>query len=115
MKKKQIIALALVLALLCSLPVLAAGEDADDAADVLNALGLFRGTGEGYELDRSPTRAEVLVMLIKLSNRLEPLGKGPLVAVGFAEVACGVFVVEHGEPLCEGAPTYLVMYLRRKL
>lgn len=35
-------------------------------ADALNLLGLFRGTGSGYELERSPGRVEALVMLIRL-------------------------------------------------
>ena len=45
MKKKLRIALALVLALslLSALPALAAGTEENDAADALNALGLFQG------------------------------------------------------------------------
>lgn len=35
-------------------------------AEALNLLGLFRGTGTGYELERSPSRVEALVMLIRL-------------------------------------------------
>ena len=35
-------------------------------ANALNALGLFRGTGAGYELDKIPTRIQGLVMLIRL-------------------------------------------------
>ena len=35
-------------------------------ANTLNALGLFRGTGTGYELDKTPTRIQGLVMLIRL-------------------------------------------------
>ena len=71
MRKKLSIVLALVfmLSLLAAFPAFAAGDDADAAADALNALGLFQGTGEGYELDRAPTRAEALVMLIRLLGR----------------------------------------------
>ena len=68
-KLKTILALVLVLSLLSALPVFAAGEEATAAADALNALGLFQGTGQGYELDRAPTRAEALVMLIRLLGR----------------------------------------------
>ena len=70
MNKKLKIAVALVLALtlLSALPAFAAGEK-EAAADALNALGLFQGTGNGYELDRAPTRAEALVMLIRLLGR----------------------------------------------
>lgn len=35
-------------------------------AEALNLLGLFRGTGTGYELERSPSRVEALIMLIRL-------------------------------------------------
>ena len=68
-KLKIVLALALVLSLLSTLPVFAASEEATAAADALNALGLFQGTGQGYELDRAPTRAEALVMLIRLLGR----------------------------------------------
>jgi hypothetical protein len=37
-----------------------------DAANNLNSFGLFRGTDNGYELERAGTRAEALVMLIRL-------------------------------------------------
>ena len=71
MRKKLRIALALILALslLAAFPAFAAGDEATAAADALHALGLFQGTGEGYELDRAPTRAEALVMLIRLLGR----------------------------------------------
>ena len=35
-------------------------------ADGLYQLGLFKGTGTGYELERAPSRQEALVMLIRL-------------------------------------------------
>lgn len=44
--------------------------DYNAMADALKALALFRGstvaTGSGYELERTPTRAEALTMLIRL-------------------------------------------------
>lgn len=54
------------------IPSMAALSEAQSAAEYLYGLGLFRGTGtdsEGnpvFELDRSPTRAEALVMLLRL-------------------------------------------------
>lgn len=39
-------------------------------ADELYALGLFSGTDVGYELDRSATRAESIVMLLRLLGEL---------------------------------------------
>jgi len=38
-------------------------------ADDLKSLGLFLGTNEGYELDRSPTRTEAAVMLVRLLGK----------------------------------------------
>lgn len=38
----------------------------EDYANSLAPLGVFVGTGSGYELDRAPTRVEGLVMLIRL-------------------------------------------------
>lgn len=38
----------------------------DDYANSLAPLGVFVGTGSGYELNRAPTRIEGLVMLIRL-------------------------------------------------
>ncbi|MBQ8526011.1 MAG: S-layer homology domain-containing protein [Clostridia bacterium] len=35
-------------------------------ADVLNSLGLFKGTSKGYELDKSFTREESAVMLVRI-------------------------------------------------
>jgi hypothetical protein len=35
-------------------------------ADILNELGLFKGTNKGYELVRAPNRQEALIMLIRL-------------------------------------------------
>ncbi len=38
----------------------------ESSADTLFNLGLFRGTNNGYELERAPTRQEALIMLIRL-------------------------------------------------
>ena len=49
-----------------TLAVSAAAADFTGCADQLQALGLFRGSEQGYELDRAPTRAEAAVMLVRL-------------------------------------------------
>lgn len=71
MKIKKITAL-----LLAAVMILAVGSAAaaytpqhTGEADVLNTLGLFRGTGSGYELDRATSRAEALVMLTRLLGK----------------------------------------------
>ncbi len=38
----------------------------EDEAQRLNAMGLFRGSNHGFELNRRPTRQEALIMLIRL-------------------------------------------------
>lgn len=38
----------------------------ESQADTLFDLGLFKGTNNGYELERAPTRQEALIMLIRL-------------------------------------------------
>lgn len=53
------------------MPALASGssEESTQNADRLNALGLFKGTENGYELDKTPDRTQGLVMLIRLLGR----------------------------------------------
>ncbi len=54
-------------AALCSMFVAPSfASNFNDCADRLHEIGLFIGTGSGYELDRSPTRAEAAVMLVRL-------------------------------------------------
>ena len=71
MKKRLFSIVLIVVMLLSVLPVAGAAADvtAETAADELYALGLFRGTDDGYELDRQPTRQEALVMLIRLLGK----------------------------------------------
>lgn len=65
---KKLISAALVIILIFGLaaPVSAARVSGSEAVEVLEVLGLFHGTDEGYELEREPTRGEALVMLIRL-------------------------------------------------
>lgn len=67
---KKIIALLLALTLCLGLGVtaMAYDETAEKQADALNVLGLFQGTDKGYELERTPTRLEALIMLIRLTG-----------------------------------------------
>jgi hypothetical protein len=41
----------------------------DEYAEKLATIGVFKGTGNGFELDRAPTRLEGLVMLIRLLGK----------------------------------------------
>ena len=67
---KKIIALLLSTMLLFGLvqTAFAEGITPEFAANGLNKYELFRGTGNGYELDRTPTRLEALVMIMRLTN-----------------------------------------------
>ena len=40
-----------------------------NCADSLHEMGLFQGTQNGYDLDRTPTRAEATVMLVRLLGK----------------------------------------------
>ena len=64
-RKIFFVATCVLLCLILHFSILAADEN-EQYADALNTLGFFNGTGNGYELSRTPTRAEALVMLIRL-------------------------------------------------
>ncbi len=70
---KKTIALILALVLMCSTLIMSASAAemiyAEKCAKALNSLGLVKGTSATelkFELDREPTRAEALVMFIRI-------------------------------------------------
>lgn len=64
--------LFLPLALLFCLCVLPAhAQSGLKEAQALNSIGLFAGSDKGFELERTPTRAEALVMLLKLTGQAQ--------------------------------------------
>ena len=54
------------LLLTAALCVSASASRYDSAAQDLAAIGMFRGTGSGFDLDRAPTRSEAAIMLVRL-------------------------------------------------
>ena len=71
---KRIFTIVLIAALLLaalSLPAAATALSGTDAAATLSALGLLQGTGDGFELERTATRAEALTMLLRLLGQEE--------------------------------------------
>ena len=67
LRKQRILLVCLILLLvLASSPMGLAASPYQDYAESLAALGVFRGTGQGFELDRAPTRVEGVVMLVRL-------------------------------------------------
>ena len=64
--KRLFFVLCAVLMLSSALCLSASASDYDDIARELSAIGMFRGTGSGFELDRAPTRSEAAIMLVRL-------------------------------------------------
>lgn len=64
---KRFLTVFLSAMLLCSmLCVPASAASFQSAAEELSAIGMFRGTDKGFELDRAPTRSEAAIMLVRL-------------------------------------------------
>ena len=69
---KRILSFILIAVLLFALLAAPASANAVsdlDAAETLSALGLLKGTGNGFELERSATRAEAVAMLLRLLGK----------------------------------------------
>ena len=75
MKKWVSLFLAFAMLFALSLPVFAADSEAQEAAQMLYDLGLFKGTGVDvsgnpiFDLNRAPTRAEAVTMLVRLLGK----------------------------------------------
>jgi len=63
--KKSLLTIALALILTFTMAFSALAASYEHIADELNVLGLFQGTDAGYDLDRAPTRAEAVTMLVR--------------------------------------------------
>lgn len=66
MKHRFLTCICTVLLLCCTLCLSVSASDYDAVAEELSAIGMFRGTGSGFELDRAPTRSEAAIMLVRL-------------------------------------------------
>lgn len=64
--KRIFTVVAATLLLTAAMAVTASASDYDSAAEELSAIGVFRGTSDGFELDRAPTRSEAAIMLVRL-------------------------------------------------
>ena len=64
--KRTLRMLAAAFLLTAALSVSASAADFGPVAQELSAIGMFRGTGTSFELDRAPTRAEAAIMLVRL-------------------------------------------------
>lgn len=76
---KKLLSLVLTLVLVCSLipAAYAAEDDATQAAQTLYELGLFKGTGTNrdgtpvFDLKKTPTRNQAIIMLVRLLGKEE--------------------------------------------
>ena len=125
---KRFLTTLLVLALLSAsvLPVSAAHVSGDEAIAALETLGLVRGTGNGFEPERCPTRSEALVMLLRLLGleeaALAERGACPFTDGGWAApyqtyakkagLVTGVSETYFGSNEPVGVRDYLTMVLR---
>lgn len=66
---KRLLSFFIVVAMLMALFVVPSFATYESQAEMLNTLGLFRGTDSGYELDREPQRVEAAVMLVRLLGK----------------------------------------------
>lgn len=108
-------------------------NEADRAADTLNSLGLFGGVGKNengsinYDLDRAPTRAEAITMLVRLLGAEQEAKEGtwntpftdvpewaePYVGYAYANgLTSGISATEFGASSEATLPMYLTFVLR---
>ena len=64
--KRILTVLAATLLLTAAMAGTASASSYDSIAEELSAIGVFRGTAGGFELDRAPTRSEAAIMLVRL-------------------------------------------------
>ena len=64
--KRHLLLFAAILTLCALLCVSASAVSPQSAAEDLAAADMFRGTDQGFDLERAPTRAEAAVMLVRL-------------------------------------------------
>ena len=78
---KRILMIVFTAALLCAY---AGAARYEDAAKELSTIGIFRGTSEGFDLDRAPTRSEAAIMLTRLFGAEDAAKE----AYAAGEIAC---------------------------
>ena len=84
--------LALMMLFAICMPAFAAEAEAQEAAEVLYSLGLFKGTGTDasgkpvFDLSRAPTRVEAVTMLVRLLGKEDDARSGSW-EIPFTDVA----------------------------
>lgn len=123
----SVILLVIILLLLSCFTVFADTQEANEKAEILKEIGLFKGTDEGFELDRKPTRLETIIMLIRLLGKeneaLETTATHPFkdvatwsdkyVAYAYSKgLTNGISEDEFGPNNIANSNTYLTLVLR---
>lgn len=78
MKKNVTVTLLLAMLLVLSSSVYATSDSRVKQADTLKQLGLFTGTGQGYQLEASFTRAQGTAILLRLAGEEADAAKAKL-------------------------------------
>lgn len=133
--KRRLLSTLLAGTIMCSTvpTAFAASSEAINAADSLYSLGLFNGTGTDangkpiYDLDRSPTRAEAVTMLVRLLGKDDAAKNGdwntpftdvaawakPYVGYAYAnKLTSGTSAASFGSSATVTASQYLTFVLR---
>lgn len=111
MRVKKPAVLILLILCLFVLPIdssAAVSSTYEDYAECLSELGVFVGTGSGFELDRAPTRIEGLVMLIRLlgaENEAMAMQGEPLPFTDVPKWASGYVAYAYENGLTNGIGT----------
>ncbi len=130
---KKLLAIVLTMCLLAgAVPTFAYdGATAQSSAEFLAALDLFRGTDNGFELEKPLTRLEALIMLIRLSGKemdalypqeelSHPFTDAPdwegaenYIAYGYAnKITAGMSETEFGPNVTASKQMYVTFILR---
>ena len=83
--KKRLMAMFLALTVLLSITCVAAYSKEEKTADALNELGLFLGTGTGYELENKLTRVQGVTLLVRMMGK-EAAAEEGMFAIPFTDV-----------------------------
>ena len=81
--KKFVSAFLALLLICCMIPPALSADQSTQAADVLYELGLFKGTGTNpdgtpiYDLGKTPTRNQAIIMLVRLLGKEDRPRPGP--------------------------------------
>lgn len=87
--KRFLTILLATLALSAALCVSASASSFDGAARELSTIGMLKGTADGFDLDKAPTRAQAAIMLVRLygaEERAQGLYSSGRITCPFADV-----------------------------